>query len=196
MRYMTATLLVASLMVLTCYVTSSRSVSANALSSDTNFQEREEINQKYELAPGARVEVSSIRGPVEVFDTNSATAEVQIVRTARTRADLEYHKIEVLQTANGLVVRGVQEPNHRGQNVQVNHHVILRVPRRVDLAINSISGPVRVGDIAGETRLNSISGSATIGNVGGPLTARSISGNLTAESVGAQAEVNSVSGSV
>ena len=72
MRYMTATLLVASLMVLTCYVTSSQAVSANALSSDTNFQEREEINQKYELAPGARVEVSSIRGPVEVYDTNSA----------------------------------------------------------------------------------------------------------------------------
>ena len=195
MRYMTATLLVASMIVLACCVTSSRSVSANALSSDTNFQEREEINQKYELAPGARVEISSIRGPVEVYDTNSATAEVQIVRTARTRADLEYHKIEVQQTANGLVVRGIQEPNHRGQNVQVNHHVILRVPRRIDLAITSISGGVRVEDIAGQTRLNSISGSATIGNVTGPLTARSISGNLTAEGVGTDAQINSVSGS-
>ena len=36
---------------------------------------------------------------------DSATAEVQIVRTARTRADLEYHKIEVEQTGNGLVVQ-------------------------------------------------------------------------------------------
>ena len=193
---MTATLLLASMIVLACYVTSSQPVSANALSSGTNFQEREEINQKYELAPGSRVEISSIRGPVEVYNTNSATAELQIIRTARTRADLEYHKIEVQQTANGLVIRGIQEPNHRGQNVRVNHHVILRVPRRIDLAITSISGGVQVEDIVGQTTLNSISGSATIGNVAGPLTARSISGNFTAASLGAEAQLNSVSGSV
>lgn len=196
MRYMTATLLLVNMMVLACCVTSPQLVSAKALSSVINFQEREEFNQKYELAPGARVEVSSIRGPVEVYNTNSATAEVQIIRTARTRADLEYHKIAVEQTAAGLVVRGIQEPNHRGQDVQVNHHVILRVPRRIDLAIKSISGWVRVEDIAGQTRLNSISGSAKLGNVSGPLNAQSISGNLTAESVGAEAEANSVSGSV
>ena len=195
MRYMTATLLLASMMILACSVTSSQLVSAKALSSGGNFQEREEINQKYELAPGARVEVSSIRGPVEVYDTNSATAEVQIIRTARTRADLEYHKIAVEQTATSLVVRGIQEPNHRGENVRVNHHVILRVPRRVDLAVSSISGGVRVGDIAGQTSLNSISGSATIGNVAGPLSVHSISGNLTAQNAGAQAVINSVSGS-
>ena len=195
MRYMTATLLLASMIVLACYVTSSRSVSANALSSGTNFQEREEINQKYELAPGSRVEISSIRGPVEVYNTNSATAELQIIRTARTRADLEYHKIEVQQTANGLVIRGIQEPNHRGQNVRVNHHVILRVPRRIDLAITSISGGVQVEDIVGQTTLNSISGSATIGNVAGPLSIHSISGSLSAQSAGAQAVINSISGS-
>lgn len=117
MRHMTAILLVASMVVLACCVTSSQSVSANALSSDSDFQEREEINQKYELPPGARVEVSSIRGPVEVYDTNSATAELQIIRTARTRADLEHHKIEVQQTAEGLVVRGIQEPNRHDQNI-------------------------------------------------------------------------------
>src|SRR5678816_1208625 len=78
-----------------------------------DFQEREEINRTYQLAPGAHVEVSSIRGPVEIVNTNSATAEVQIIRTARTRADLEYHKIEVEQTANGLVVKGVQESEPR-----------------------------------------------------------------------------------
>src|SRR5215211_1343973 len=117
-----------------------------------DFQERDEINQTYQLGPGARVEVSSIRGPVEIRNADTATAEVQIIRSARTRADLEYHKIEVQQTSNGLVVRGVQEPeDRRGQNVQVDHHVILKLPRRIDLSVSSVSGSLKAGDVDGET---------------------------------------------
>ena len=67
----------------------------------SDFQERDEFNQTYQLAPGARVEVSSIRGSVKIMNADTATAEVQIIRTARTRADLEYHKIEVSTGAGG-----------------------------------------------------------------------------------------------
>src|ERR1700741_196486 len=110
-----------------------------------DFNERDEINRTYQLAPGARVEVSSIRGPVEITTGDSATAEVQIIRTARNRADLEYHKIEVEQTGNGLVVRGVQEPEQRQrENIQVNHHVILKLPRRIELTVSSVSGSLKV----------------------------------------------------
>src|SRR4026207_358193 len=134
------------------------------------FKERDEVNQTYQLGPGARVEVSSIRGSVEITTSNTATAEVQIIRTARTRADLEYHKIEVQQTSNGLVVRGVQDMEQRGrQNIQVNHHVILKLPRNIDLTVSSISGSLKAGDVDGQMHVGSISGSANFGNVGGKL---------------------------
>src|ERR1044071_3120971 len=68
----------------------------------SDFRERDEFNQTYQLSPGARVEVSSIRGPVEIVTGDMATAEVKIIRSARTRADLEYHKIEVKQTGDSL----------------------------------------------------------------------------------------------
>ena len=162
-----------------------------------DFQEREEINRKYQLAPAASVQVSGIRGPVEIFNTDTTTAEVQVIRTARTRADLEYHKVEVEQLGNSVVVRGVQEPQaSRGQNVQVNHHVIIKVPRRVNLAVTSVSGWLRVADTDGQTKVNSISGSAIFGNVGGSLQVRSISGDFQVGSVGADALVTSVSGDV
>jgi hypothetical protein len=162
-----------------------------------DFRERDEINETYQLAPGARVEVSSIRGPVEVVNSDTATAEVQIVRTARTRADLEYHKIEVVHSGNSLVVRGVQEPEgRRRDNVRVNHHVILKLPRRIDLSVNSVSGWIKVGDVDGETSVNSISGNANIGNVGGKLQVSSVSGNLEVGNVGEEARVNSISGKV
>src|SRR5215212_9929367 len=87
-----------------------------------DFKERDEINQTYQLEPGARVEVSSIRGSVKIINTDSATAEVRIIRTARNRADLEYHKIEVEHAGNSLVIRGVQEPEgRRERNIQVDH---------------------------------------------------------------------------
>jgi DUF4097 and DUF4098 domain-containing protein YvlB len=162
-----------------------------------DFKERDEINRTFQLAPGSHVEVSSIRGPVEIINSDSATAEVQIIRTARTQADLEYHKIEVEQTGNGLVVRGIQEPEQRQrQNIQVNHHVILKLPRSIDLKVSSVSGSLKVGDVDGETNVSSISGSANIGHVGGKLHVNSISGNLDVGNVDADARVNSISGNL
>jgi hypothetical protein len=162
-----------------------------------DFQERDEFHQTYQLPPGARVEVSSIRGGVEIVNADTTAAEVQIIRTARTRADLEYHKIEVEQAGDSLVVRGVEEPEQRRwQNIQVNHQVILKLPRRIDLSVNSISGPLKVGDVDGQTHVNSISGSANIGNVGGKLQVSSISGSLDVGNVGAEARVSSISGNL
>ena len=163
----------------------------------SNFRERDETNQTFQLAPGTHVEVSSIRGGVEIVNSDSATAEVKIIRTARTRADLEYHKIEVAQVGNKLVVRGIQEPDQRrGQNIQVNHHVLIKLPRRIDLSVSSISGPLTVGDVDGEVQVNSISGSANLGNMGGRLQINSISGNLDVGNVGAEARVTSISGNL
>ena len=162
-----------------------------------DFNERDEFNQTYQLAPGARVEVSSISGSVKISNSETGTAEVQIIRTARTRADLEYYKIEVQQTGNSLVVRGgIHEPDERRNNIQVNHQVILKLPRRIDLSVSSISGSVRVGDVDGPVQASSISGSANIGNVAGKLRLSSVSGSVEVGNVGADARVNSVSGNV
>jgi DUF4097 and DUF4098 domain-containing protein YvlB len=161
-----------------------------------DFKERDEFTQTYQLPAGARVEVSSIRGHVTITNADTATAEVKIIRTARSRADLEYHKIEVQQTGNSLVVRGVQEPGNRGQNIRVNHEVILRLPRSIDLSVNSISGSLEAGDVNGQMDVKSISGSANIGDVGGKLQVSSISGNLAVGNVGADARVNSISGNL
>ena len=162
-----------------------------------DFKERDEFNQTYQLPQGARVEISSIRGSVKITNTDSATAEVQIIRTARTRADLEYHKIEVTQTGNTLVVRGVQEPEERrGRNIQVNHQVILKLPRSIDLSVTSVSGSLQSGDVNGQVHVSSISGSANFGNVGGKLQVHSVSGSVEVGNVGADVRLNSVSGDV
>jgi DUF4097 and DUF4098 domain-containing protein YvlB len=134
---------------------------------------------------------------VEIVNADTAKAEVQVIRTARTRADLEYHKIEVEQTGNGLVVRGIQEPEERRrENIRVNHHVILKLPRRIDLSVSSVSGSLKVGDVDGKVHVSSISGSGTIGNVGNKLQVSSVSGSLEIGNVGADVRINSISGNL
>ena len=189
-KAMMIAVLLTSIMMLACTVTSETA-------QRRDFKERDEINQTYQLVPGTRVDVSSIRGPVEILNSDTATAEVKIIRTARTRADLEYHKIEVEQSGNSLVVRGVQETEERQrQNIQVDHKVILKVPRRIGLSVKSVSGWLKVGDIDGLTDVGSISGSVDIGNVGGKLQVSSVSGNLGVGNVGAEARINSISGNL
>ena len=192
---MLAKVLLTSIMMLACGAPQAGFTTGTGQRGD--FQERDEFNQAYQLTPGARVEVSSIRGRVEITNSDTTTAEVQVIRTARTRADLEYHKIEVIHTDNSLVVRGVQEPeDRRGNNIQVNHRIILKLPRRIDLAVSSVSGSLKAGDVDGQTHVSSISGSARIGNVGDKLQASSVSGSLDVGNVGADAQVKSVSGNV
>jgi len=184
------TALLTSVLMLAC-------VAPSAGGTQRDFKERDEFNQTYQLPQGARVEISSIRGSVKITNTDSATAEVQVIRTARTRADLEYHKIEVAQTGNTLVVRGVQEPGERGRrNIQVNHQVILKLPRSIDLSVTSVSGSLQSGDVDGQVHVSSISGSANFGNVGGKLQVNSVSGSVEVGNVGSDARVNSVSGNV
>jgi Putative adhesin len=187
---MIVTALLASVMMLAC-------VAPGAGFTQGDFKERDEFKQTYQLPQGARVEISSIRGSVKITNADGATAEVQVIRTARTRADLEYHKIEVLQTGNTLVVRGVQEPEERGRrNIQVNHQILLKLPRSIDLSVTSVSGSVQSGDVDGQAYVSSISGSANFGNVGGKLQVNSVSGSVEVGNVGADARVNSVSGNV
>src|SRR6201988_734040 len=76
---------------------------------DRDYAERDEFRQSYQLSPGAKVEVRGINGAVDIETAPGTTAEVYIVRSARTREDLNYHKIIVEATATSLVVRGEKD---------------------------------------------------------------------------------------
>ncbi len=62
-------------------------------SEDSDFTEKDEFHQTYQLSAGARVEVKGINGAVDIETAPGGVAEVNIVRSARTREDLEFHKI-------------------------------------------------------------------------------------------------------
>jgi hypothetical protein len=145
-------------------------------SDDGAFTERDEINQTYTLAAGAKVEVRGINGTVDIETAAVPTAEVHIIRLARNRDDLSYHKIIVEQTAGGLVVRGEEEKDHG--NHQVRHQVMLRLPRQIDLNVSGVNGRVTAGAVEGPVQISGVNGAVEVGQAVGYANLSGINGRV------------------
>src|SRR5688572_7825593 len=98
---------------------------------DSRFPEKEEIRQTYQLSAGAVVNVSGINGSVEIETTSGSAAEVYIVRSAKTKDDLQYRKIIIEPSATSLVIRGENDKDrdrNQGRDREVRQQVILKLP--------------------------------------------------------------------
>ena len=167
----------------------------SARSESDAMRETDEIRQTFKLTPGTRVEISSIRGPVEIETANGDTAEILITRSADNPADLQSDQIMIDNKAGRLIIRGETAPGGN-KNRHVNHHATLKLPRNINLAVNSISGPVQLGDVDGQTEVSSISGSVTLNTVAQQARFKSISGDVKIGQVSGPLDISGVSGSV
>ena len=145
-----------------------------------DFREQDEINETYTLSDGARVMINDISGPVEIETWDGETAELHVLRSARTREDLAHKKIVVEHTPTSLAIH-TERRNGRGgwDRVQVRQHVTLKLPRRVDLTVTDVAGGVRVGRIDGALQINDVAGSLEVGPVNGAPRINDIAGAVT-----------------
>jgi len=121
---------------------------------DPEYRERERIAKGFSLDPGSRIELSMIPGPVMIETTSGRTADVEVVRAAPTKADLDCGGIAIEQSGSTLTIRSVDKCSI----VRGSQTVTLRVPRDVDLSLRSIAGRVRIGPTDGMVHLESIAG--------------------------------------
>jgi hypothetical protein len=144
-----------------------------------DLPEREEIRQTYQITPGARVEITNINGPLEIETVSGTTAEVYVVRSARTKADLEYRKIIVDNTPTSFRLYSEQHEDETGNNITVRHRVVLKLPRPSALLVRNINGSARVGDVDGPITLGNINGQLEIGQATEFAELSNINGNMT-----------------
>ena len=146
---------------------------------DSDMAEREEIRQSYNLAPGARVEISTISGSVDIETTSGQMAEVHIIRMGKTRKDFDCYKMNIEHSPGSLVIRHQQGREDICGTIQARQRVMLKLPRNVELKLNAISGPVTVGEIDGTVRLSGISGIVEVAQALGYSDISGISGVLS-----------------
>lgn len=148
---------------------------------DRDLPERDEFRQSYTLPVDAQVEVKGINGSVSIETANTSTAEVHIVRSARSREDLEYRKVIVEQSGNRLVVRGEEDRGwgrRAGRQTETRQQVLLRLPRQVALNVHGINGSVKAGEIEREGVVSGINGKVELAQVGGMAKISGINGSV------------------
>lgn len=148
---------------------------------ESEFTEKDEVRQSYQLTPGATVRVAGINGAVDVETTSGSTAEVHVVRSARTRADLEHRKVIIEHTGASLVVRGENDGERRyarGEQPQVRQRVTLRLPRQIDFTASGINGKTTVGEVDGPVKVSGVNGKVEVAQAVGYSELSGINGTV------------------
>jgi hypothetical protein len=143
---------------------------------------REEIRKTYELAAGARVEVSGINGWVKIETSDSKTADVYIERTGESQEVLNRRKITIENTSGSLTIRGDKGDAgllSRMFGSSPTEHVTLRLPRQISLVTQGVNGSVTSGEIDGSVTVQGVNGRVDIAQASGSAELNGINGNIS-----------------
>src|ERR1041385_7651988 len=142
---------------------------------------RQEIRRSYELAPGARVDLSGLNGAVNIETSDSNKAEVLIERTASSQEALDRRKVVVEADANSLRIHGEKGDGTflaRIFGSSAGERVTLKLPRQIALYAKGVNGAFVAGDIDGAVEVTGINGRVQIGSAVGRATFKGINGNM------------------
>jgi hypothetical protein len=176
---------------------------------DNNRAEQVERTTKtFRLGDGGSLSLGNIAGDITVTRGSGDETTVDIVKTARGRDAADAREMLRLVTVDAAERAGRAEikthypgdewrrNGRRNFNVSVTYTVT--APSGTRLAVESISGSVKIVDIKGDVNVNTVSGDLRISGAGRLGTAKTISG--TVEIVDAQVDgtlsTSSVSGDV
>jgi hypothetical protein len=143
---------------------------------------RQEIRQSYELAPGARVELTGLNGAVKIETSDTNTAEVYIERTASCQEALDRRKVTIEADANSLRIRSEKSENagffSRFFGSSASERTTLKLPREIALYAKGVNGSFVTGDINGGVEVTGVNGRVQIGNAVGKALFKGINGNM------------------
>src|SRR6267142_2055836 len=151
------------------------------LSQNSSGEVRDEIRKSYELAPGARVELSDINGAISIETSDTKTADVYVVRTGGSQEALNRRKMSVEADANGLRIRGAKGDvgffsSLFGSNP--SERVTLKLPRQISLLTKGVNGSLVVGDLDGSVEVHGINGRVQIAGTSGSADFKGVNGNI------------------
>jgi hypothetical protein len=143
---------------------------------------RQEIRQTYELAPGARVELSGLNGAVKIETSDTKTAEIYIERTASTQEAMDRRKVTIEADANSLRIRGEKSEDagffSRFFGSSANERTTLKLPRQIALYAKGVNGAFITSDIDGVVEVTGVNGRVQVGSALGSATFKGINGNI------------------
>jgi hypothetical protein len=157
----------------------------------------QDFQKTYKIGAGGQVRIGNISGDVSVTGYDG---DQIIVKGYKTGRDSEMVEVED-RSGGGSVDIGVRYPNQCNCDASVRFEV--QVPRSISFnldRISSVSGSVKVSDVAGRISASSVSGDVAVRGASGSVSASSVSGDVNVDINRLEGEddmkFSSVSGSV
>jgi hypothetical protein len=162
---------------------------------------RDEIRKSFDLAAGARVEVSGINGWVKIETSDRKTADVYIERLGDSQEVLNRRKITIESTGGGLTIRGEKGDGgliSRMFGSNPTEHVTLRLPKQISLVTNGVNGSVTSGGIDGSLEVSGVNGKVDIAQASGSAEISGINGNVMVgmATIGKGVDISGINGNI
>jgi hypothetical protein len=149
-----------------------------------DLPEKEEIRRVYKLEPRAAVNVMGIDGSIDVETAEAEIAEVFIVRSAKTRDDLQFRQINIEHQPDRLRIRIENDRKSvfsaLGSIPEGRQRVMLKIPRSARFRTNGLNGNLTAGEFDSKVEINGVNGQVKIGRSTGEANFHGINGNIDA----------------
>jgi len=162
---------------------------------------RDEIRKSFDLAAGARVEVSGINGWVKIETSDRKTADVYIERLGDSQEVLNRRKITIENNAGGLTIRGEKGDSgliSRMFGSNPTEHVTLQLPKQISLVTSGVNGSVTSGGIDGALEVNGVNGKVEVAQASGSAEINGINGNVSVglARIGKGLDISGINGNI
>ncbi len=155
-----------------------------AQADDADLPVKEEINQTFELPPGARVDLSRINGSLEIETAEGSTAEIHLVRSAQNQNTLANRQTVIIQKKAGLFI-GSRDSTDSLWELMQDHAELrtrakLKLPRKIRLSIYNSNGRISIGELDDKVVVIQVNGEVSIAQAVGTLEISQVNGSVTA----------------
>ena len=159
----------------------------------------ETIEKTFAVSSPARLNLSNIRGSVEIRPGDDGAIRVTAIKQTSS-GDARRTEIELSQEADGTVKAATHFPESGWGWIigsfpcQVDYTV--QAPRRCSLKINGVSNETSAEGFEGEFSFTSVSGEMALRNLTGPVKVNTVSGKMELAELTGELRLHTVSGKI
>jgi len=160
---------------------------------------QEKIEKTFNISGAARLELSNIRGLVEVRPGEAGVIQVTAIKYTET-GDASNTEIELSQSGDGTVIAAARFPDGWWSwllgSTPCKVDFLVKMPREASLKLRGVSNNAFVEGLSGDFDIKTVSGDLTLTNLSGSLSLEAVSGDLLAEKLNGDLRLTVVSGDI
>jgi DUF4097 and DUF4098 domain-containing protein YvlB len=157
------------------------------------------IEKTFTVSSPARLDLSNIRGSVEVRSGEEGTIRIHVSKDTNS-GDASRTEIELSQTSDGTVRVATKFPEGAWSwlfgSFPCRVDYVVQAPRKCSLKINGVSSDLLAEGFEGEFSFHSVSGEMTLRSLSGPVKVNTVSGEVKLAELTGDLNLTTVSGKV